>query len=222
MRAAHDNSVNIRRASEPQPDDVTAASSALAALTAVADTDPRWSQRAAPTTWTAAQAAAHIADTLLFYAGQVARRADHRLPVLRDGRAAPPSEQLDNAVTAAHVLAGLLPGLGSQRAWHPSGLADASGWAGMAVTELLVHGHDVARALNVDLPLPEQVCRRTLARVFPWVSLTLGTPDALLLAVTGRAAVRGIPRDTDWWWQSAPLAEWDGTPRQRTIPPQWR
>ncbi|HVE95477.1 MAG TPA: hypothetical protein VNA67_00555 [Pseudonocardiaceae bacterium] len=59
-------------------------------------------------------------------------------------------------MTAAHVLAGLLPGLGSQRAWHPSGLADASGWAGMAVTELLVHGHDVARALNVDLPFPNR------------------------------------------------------------------
>ncbi|MGH3983157.1 MAG: hypothetical protein ACRDST_10855 [Pseudonocardiaceae bacterium] len=208
--------------SEPRPEDVTVASYTLAALVAVADTDPRWSLRAAPTMWTAAQAVAHIPDALLFYAGQVARRADHRLPVLRDGRAAPPSEQLDNAVTAAHVLAGLLPGLGPQRAWHPSGLADASGWAGMAVTELLAHGHDVACALNIDLSLPEQVCRRTLARVFPWVSLTLGTPDALLLAVTGRATVRGIPNDASWWWQSAPLTEWDGKPRRRTVPPRWR
>jgi hypothetical protein len=116
----------------------------------------------------------------------------------------------------------LLPDLGPNRAWHPSGLADTSGWAGMAVTELLVHGHDVARALNVDLSLPEQVCRRTLARVFPWVSLNLGTPDALLLAVTGRATVQGIPNDPDWWWQSAPLAEWDGKPRRRTAPPRWR
>ena len=203
------------------PDDVTIASGALAALSAVSDADPRWSYRAAPTIWTAARTVAHIADALLFYAGQVARRADHRLPVLRDGRAAPPSEQLDNAVTAAHVLAGLLRDLGPARAWHPSGLADASGWAGMAVTELLVHGHDTAHALEIEFPLPEQVCQRTITRVFPWVSLDLGTPEVLLLAVTGRATVHGIPHDPEWWWQSAPVAEWDGKPRRRTSPPRW-
>ncbi|MGH4012302.1 MAG: hypothetical protein ACRDTH_29760 [Pseudonocardiaceae bacterium] len=207
---------------EPRPDDVTTAAGVLTALSAIGDADPRWSRLAVPTTWTAGWTVAHIADALLFYAGQVARRADHRLPVLRDGRAAPPSEQLDNAVTAAHVLAGLLRDLGPARAWHPSGLADASGWAGMAATELLVHGHDVARALEIELPLPEQVCYRTLTRVFPWVPLNLGTPEVLLLAVTGRATVSGIPHDSEWWWQSAPLAEWDGKPRRRTSPPRWR
>jgi hypothetical protein len=55
---------------------------------------------------------AHIADALLNYAGQGARRANYQPP---------------------------------GRAWHPSGKADASGWAGLAVAELLVHGHDVAR-----------------------------------------------------------------------------
>lgn len=207
--------------SEPQPDDVTTASGTLTALSAVGDADPRWSRRAAPTSWTAARTVAHIADALLSYAGQVARQADYRLPVLRDGRAAPPSEQVDNAVTAAYVLASLLRDFGPARAWHPSGMADASGWAGMAVTELLVHGHDVARALEVDLPLPEAVCRRTVNRVFPWVSPELGAPEVLLLAVTGRATVHGIPRDPEWWWQSAPLAEWDGKPRRRTSPPRW-
>lgn len=91
----------------------------------------------------------------------------------------------------------------------------------MAVTELLVHGHDVARALEVELSLPEQVCRRTLTRVFPWVPLELGTPGVLLLAVAGRVTVHGIPNDPEWWWQSAPVAEWDGKPRQRTSPPRW-
>src|SRR5947209_15100185 len=99
---------NIRRMSEPRPEDVSIASSALIALGTVGDADPGWSRQAAPTTWTATQAMAHIADALLFYAGQVARRADHRLPVLRDGRVAPPNELLDNALTAAHMLAGLL------------------------------------------------------------------------------------------------------------------
>ncbi|HEV7450438.1 MAG TPA: hypothetical protein VGO16_03430 [Pseudonocardiaceae bacterium] len=39
--------MNIRQMSEPQPDDVTAASGTLAALSAVADMDPRWSRRGA-------------------------------------------------------------------------------------------------------------------------------------------------------------------------------
>ncbi|MDQ3760287.1 MAG: hypothetical protein M3460_00865 [Actinomycetota bacterium] len=103
-----------------------------------------------------------------------------------------------------------------------SGLADASGWAGIAITELLVHGCDVARALEVELALPGQICERTLARVFPWVSLNVGPPELLLLAVTERATVHGLPSGPDWWWQSAPLPEWDGTPRQRTSPPRWR
>jgi len=77
---------------------------------------------------------------VLFYAGQVARRADRRLPVLRNGRAALPSEQVDNVLTAAHLLSAQLRDIGTGRAWHPSGLADATGWAGVAVTEILVHG----------------------------------------------------------------------------------
>ncbi|HVE95478.1 MAG TPA: hypothetical protein VNA67_00560 [Pseudonocardiaceae bacterium] len=67
--------------SEPQPDDVTVASYALAPLRAVGDADPRWSQPAVPTKWTAAQAVAHISDALLFYAGQVA--APRRSPPAR-------------------------------------------------------------------------------------------------------------------------------------------
>jgi len=205
----------------PEPADVTAAAAALAALTTVDDDDPGWSTIALPTQWTAGRTVEHIADALLFYAAQVARRAQHRLPVLRDGRPAPAWEQVDNAVTAAYVLEGLLHELGSGRAWHPSGLADASGWAGMAVTEILVHGYDAAAALGVELALPGQVCARTVARVFPWVSLTVAEPEQLLLAVTGRARVSGVPADPQWWWQSAPLSEWDGRPRRRSSPPGW-
>lgn len=205
----------------PQPADVTAAAAALAPLAVIDDDDPRWATIAAPTGWTAARTVEHIADALLFYAAQVARRAQHRLPVLRDGRTAPPSEQVDNALSAAHVLEVLLSDLGSAKAWHPSGLADASGWVGMAVTEFLVHGHDTAAALRIELPLPGQVCARTLARVFPWVPATAAGPEHLLLAVTGRASIVGVPADPEWWWHSAPLSEWDGRPRQRTSPPGW-
>ncbi len=204
------------------PGDVPIAAAALGVLGRVPDGSPLWDRPAAPTTWTAARALGHVADALVFYAGQVARRADRRLPPLRDGRDAPPGEQLADVVTAAHLLAGQLRDLGTGRAWHPSGAADASGWAGMAVTEVLVHGTDVARALGVPLPLPPEVCARTVARVLPWAATADAPPADRLLAVTGRADVPGVPVDPDWWWQSAPLAEWDGRPRRRTVPPAWR
>lgn len=91
----------------------------------------------------------------------------------------------------------------------------------MAVTEILVHGHDTAAALSIELPLPGQVCARTLARIFPWVPDTAAEPGRLLLAVTGRANIVGVPADPQWWWQSAPISEWDGQPHRRTSPPRW-
>ncbi|MGH3094771.1 MAG: hypothetical protein ACRDMV_02070, partial [Streptosporangiales bacterium] len=190
----------------PGSDDVVTAARALAPLGSRADDHPTWEAAATPTTWRAASTVGHVVDALLFYAGQVARRADGRLPVLRDGRVAPPSVQLESVLTAAHVLAGQLRDLGGGRAWHPSGMADAAGWAGMAVTEILVHGVDAARAVSVDLPLPEKACAATVARVFPWIDRDLAAPGDLLLAVTGRTRVAGVDDDPDWWWQSAPLA----------------
>ena len=203
-------------------DDIITAARALSPLSDRADDDTRWAALAVPASWSAAQTVEHIADALLFYSGQVARRATRRLPVLRDGRIAPPGEHLDNVLTASHVLAGALRDLGDGRAWHPSGSADASGWAGMAVTELLVHGDDAARALQTPLSIPDDLCARTLTRVFPWIDRSLAPPAELLLGVTGRRHVAGVPTDPQWWWQSAPLDEWDGHPRRRTVKPGWK
>ncbi len=200
---------------EPVPADVVLAASALTPLAAVPDRDPGWEQLAVPTPWPADRALQHITDTLLYYAGHVARRADRRLPPLRTESFAPPSELLDNVCTAAHVLTGLLRDLGTGRAWHPSGHADAAGWTGMAVTEILVHGHDVASVLGVELPLPVQVCARTVARVFPWMPTPTGAADQLLLATTGRLHVDGLVHDPNWWWHSPPLSEWNGQPSRR-------
>ncbi|OYD60840.1 hypothetical protein [Rhodococcus sp. OK302] len=206
---------------EPTPDDVVSAAKTLHALTAIPDHSARWSHTAEPTQWTAAHTIEHISDALLFYSSQVARRAGSRLPVLRNGRDAPASEHLDNVLSAAHVLAALLRDLGDERAFHPSGTADAAGWAGMAVTEILVHGTDAARAVGVQLDLPENVCARTVSRAFPWIDPTMADAPELLLAITGRTSVKGIQSDPDWWWQSAPLTEWNGLPARRDVKPGW-
>lgn len=204
----------------PGIDDVL---SSAAALDPLAAAPGDWSAVAAPTTWSATRCLDHIVDALLFYTGQVARRADHVLPVLRNGDPAPatPADQVDRIHTAAATFAVHLRDLGEQRAWHPSGMADVPGWAGMAVTELLVHGTDAARAVGVDLVLPDTPCRRTVRRVFPWIDHESAAPGELLLAVTGRAEVPGIADDPSWWWQSAPLSEWNGEPRRRTHRPRW-
>jgi hypothetical protein len=205
-----------------EPDDVIAAATVLAPLGTVGDADARWTAGAPPTSWTAVRTVEHLSDALVFYAGQVARRADRRLPPLRDGRSATPTEHLEMVGTSAHLLAAALRDLGRDRAWHPSGLADAAGWAGMAVTELLVHGADTARALDIGLTPPPGLCRRTLQRVFPWIDPDVDAAPQVLLAVTGRVQLPGVTADPQWWWQSAPLSEWDGRPRRRTVPPAWR
>lgn len=204
-------------------DDIFTAVDCLAPLRRCSDDDPRWQLLASPTSWSAARAVDHVADALTFYAGQIARRADRQLPVLRDGHTtATPSERLDNVVTAASLLSIAIRDLGPGRAWHPSGNADAAGWTAMAVTELLVHGTDAGHAIDVVLDLPENVCRRTVHRVFPWIEISTEPPSQVLLAITGRSQVPGVPSDPDWWWQSSPLGQWDGRPRRRDRRPNWQ
>lgn len=209
---------------EPCPEDVVTAAAVLKVLATRTDEDHRWERPAAPTRWTAARSLGHVADALVFYASLVATRATGQRQPVRDGRPAPPSGQLADVEGAAALLAAALRDLGDDTAWHPAGVADAAGWAGMAVTEVLVHGVDVGRALGiVGLELPEDVCERAVRRVFPWAATFLADYPAsrVFLAVTGREDVDGIAHDPQWWWQAAPLAEWDGRPRRRTRPPQW-
>jgi uncharacterized protein (TIGR03083 family) len=198
------------------------AAAALRPLVAVADDDPRWQAIAAPTDWSAAHTIEHIADTLLFYSGQVARRATRGYGIIRNGRDTKPSGHLRDLETATAIFLAVLRDLGDGRALHPSGTADAPGWVGMAVTEMLVHGYDAAAALNVPIELPEDVCARTLERVFPWVQRGPHSAVTMLLCETGRVTVDGSTGPEDWWWQAAPLSEWDGKPRRRTLDPAWK
>ena len=108
--------------------------------------DREWSMPAGDLEWSCRRTAAHVADVLFSYAGQVVAQPDAAyLPmelVVED--AATPDRLVASVVTCAELLhlacraapAGL-------RAWHPAGVADAEGFAAMGVVEVLVHTHDV-------------------------------------------------------------------------------
>lgn len=177
-----------------------------------------------PAAWSARRNLDHCVDTLLLYSAYVSRRATGRLAPPRNGDADAGRKQLASALlSSASILVDVLTGLRPhERAFHPSGRADRSGWVGMACTELLVHSYDVARAGGIPPERgPVELAAATVGRVLPW------TPDEgdgwqQLLWATGRAALGDRPpQAVDWWWQSAPLAEWDGRPRRRDAPPQW-
>src|ERR1700743_3374562 len=133
---------------DPVLADVMETVAALGPLATVADDDPRWTAVAAPTDGASARTIEHIADSLLFYSRQVARRATRGYGVIRSGRPAKPSGHLRDVETAAAIFTAVIRDLGDERALHPSGNADAAGWIGMAVTEILVHGYDASLALG--------------------------------------------------------------------------
>ncbi len=96
------------------------------------------------------------------------------------------------------------------RGWHPYGIADPSGFVGMACDELLIHTADAASGLGLEFfPSPE-LAEATLRRLFPWAPADL-EPWAGLNWANGRTELAGLRRLTKWRWHCAPLSEWDGT-----------
>jgi hypothetical protein len=155
--------------------------------------------------------AAHVTSCLLWYAQDLVAG-----PVELDGfrLSAPPEADLAALArqlgAAAEVLARTLDAAGPEdRGWHPWGIADASGFAGMACTELLVHAGDVAADLGLRWSAPPDVADAVLARLFPWAPAD-GHPEQTLRWATGRVGVPGLEAATSWRWHCAPLAEWDG------------
>jgi hypothetical protein len=205
------------------PDDVrTAAAVCRDALTPALDRD--WELRAGSLDWSCRRTADHIVDALMLYSAHLAMRARERLPRVRSGNPAlSPSELLAAIEIAAAILADVVRAAPPDaRGWHTAGMADGTGFVGMACTEILVHAADVAEGLGVAFAPPADLAARVLARLFPWTP-TAGAPWARLRWACGRAALDDRPQlAPDWYWQCAPLSEWDGTIRKRTAPPAWR
>ncbi len=175
--------------------------------------------------WTVRRTVDHIADALVLYARYVATRATGRVEPLRDGRPEASFPALCTDVAdAATLLARLIDGMADgELAYHPAGEADASGWAGMACDEIIVHGHDVCHAVGVDLDLPADLLEAVTTRLFPWAPPPdAGSPLDRLLWCNGRVALPDHPRQDElWYWWSRPLDTWTGAPHRRTAPPAW-
>ncbi|WP_433509409.1 maleylpyruvate isomerase N-terminal domain-containing protein [Nonomuraea sp. CA-143628] len=189
---------------------MTATTECQAYLESAADQD--WSRSIPGMGWTVAQTVAHMADTLLWYATDLAageRELSTMDLAVRPGT--PPRELIATLGSFATVLARVVSGTPPDaRGWHPYGLADASGFAAMACDELLVHTYDASRGLETEFVPSEEVALATLRRLFPWAPEGAGAWETLLWA-NGRADLPGQERQTGWRWHCAPLAEWDGT-----------
>jgi hypothetical protein len=144
--------------------DVTLTVQFAAAELGRAPTDA-WGNQAGALEWDCWETVEHIADGLFAYAFQLT-------PATPEGGYVPiamTSTRPGGAESAIHVdrengptgLMQAVEGCGAllvamvttttpgTRAWHPHGTSDPEGFAAMAVTEILVHGHDAAQGLGV-------------------------------------------------------------------------
>ncbi|CAN7346437.1 maleylpyruvate isomerase N-terminal domain-containing protein [Terrabacter sp. LjRoot27] len=168
-------------------------------LEAAVDRD--WDEPAGDLDWSCRGTAAHVADVLFSYAGQVVAQPDGAyLPMeVTVEDAATPDRLVASVVACAqllHLACAAAPD--RLRAWHPAGVADAEGFAAMGVVEVLVHTHDIALGLGLGWAPPQQLSRPVLPRLFP--QAPDGDPTEVLLWCCGRAALPDRPRLDAWRW----------------------
>ncbi|MFI5561868.1 hypothetical protein ACIA2T_21540 [Amycolatopsis japonica] len=168
-----------------------------------------WSAASGTGDLNAWRTAEHLGDCLISYAGLlIARPSTPRFVCFESvaDQAATPSEMLEFVTVAGGILVATLRTVDPDvRAYHPSGRADLEGFAGMGCIEVLVHGEDMARGLEVTLDPPRDVCSRVLARMFPDVDVTGVDPWTALLWATDRTELPGRPSRAGWQWRGTPL-----------------
>jgi hypothetical protein len=165
-----------------------------------------WTVSIPDMTWTVGQAVAHICDGLLWYATDfVAGPVELSTMDLAVRPSSPPSELARALETFTSVLARSLDGAPpGDRGWHSACLPDASGFAGMACDELLVHTLDAAAGLGRPFTPSAELAASTVNRLFPEAP-TGHDPVATLLWANGRVPLGDLPRRTEWQWHCAPL-----------------
>lgn len=201
-------------ARSPAPDDLAVvADLCQRSLQLVAGAD--WDRLAGSLEWTCRQTLQHLCGVLYLYAGQLATRATTAPPAPTPiaTAAATIDQLLDTMRIAALILVEVTRAASPEaRAFHPAGMADATGWVAMAIDELVIHTNDIACGLGIELVAPgENVVRSVLDRLFPWWPGGTEPMQALLWA-NGRASLPDYPSPgASWLWHCAPLEEWDGS-----------
>ncbi|QMU73762.1 hypothetical protein GXP74_12575 [Streptacidiphilus sp. P02-A3a] len=183
-----------------------------------------WAARAGSLEWDCWETVEHLSDDLFAYAVQLGPARppmDGEVPfVWRSLRPGGPANAVhaDRAAGTAGLLQ-VLEACGALlvamvrttppqvRAHHVFGAADPEGFAAMGIVETLVHTHDLAQGLGLDWDPPAGICARVLRRLFPDVPGDAAAPWPALLWATGRTALPGHPRLTDWRWYAAPAPE---------------
>lgn len=198
---------------------------AITALGAAQEKD--WSVPAGSLRWDCWETVEHLADSLFYYAAQLApqrpplsgplpfawegRRPEGPVNIVFLSREAGPAGLLQGLDACAGMLAAVLRSRPpATRAYHVFGVSDPEGFAAMGVVETLLHTHDIAEGLGVDWTPPADLCARVLARLFPHVPTGIAEPWPALLWATGRIALDDRPRLTEWRWYSAPHDDGDG------------
>lgn len=185
--------------------DVTEVAERCAAfLDGLADRD--WTALVPGMEWTVARTVAHISDCLLWYATNIAagpvELSTTEIGVRPDSK---PADLVRTLRSFAKVLAAVVDATpAGALGWHPSGLPDAAGFAGMGCDEMLVHTHDAGRGLGSGFEIPPHLARKVLARMFPDAP-TDRDPALTLLWANGRVGLDGLPKLTGWRWHCAPL-----------------
>lgn len=203
-------------ANSPGSDDIEkAADISVSALSPFIDRD--WSIQAADLSWSCHHTLDHTVSALMSYACHFASRATSRRARVREmNPSQSPPDLLSALETSAAVLAEVCRAAPDDaRGFHPDGMADRSGFAAMACTEILIHTDDIVRAFQPDGPefIPDRsLCGLVLNRLFPWAPTDIDAWDSLRWAA-GRASLPAAPRNNTYWaWHCAPLAEWNGQP----------
>ena len=166
--------------------------------------DRDWSVAAGDLDWSCRETAVHVADDLFSYASQVvAQPSQGYLPIeVSLEPAAEPASLLRCVVMCGELLRlAVSSAASSTRAWHPYGTSDPEGFAAMGVTEVLVHTYDIARGLDIVWVPPPELSEPVLLRLFP--RAPSGDPSEVLLWCTGRVALTGRLRQTQWRWDSS-------------------
>jgi hypothetical protein len=190
-------------------DVLAAADACMSLLTPTVGRD--WSAPVPGLDFTVASVVAHAAEGPLWYALDLwgGPQDSAAFTVAVDGEATN-SAILTSLLSAAHVCAASVDAAPpATRGFHSAGPADPSGFAAMACDELLIHGDDAARGQGMRLTPPPGLAARVLARLFPWHPADRDPWDVLLWA-KGRIDLPGLPKQREWRWHCAPLAEWDG------------